>query len=116
MDKPVIESELLAVLQRELELEWVAELAVPIWTQTEPAAASAVAVPLPAAHAQALLRLARLGHVQGLQRAIDALVAENAEFATRAASLRDLAARFAWPDLIASLGGDLHVADGEPAS
>ena len=116
VDKPVIESELLAVLQRELELEWVAELAVPIWTQTEPAAASAVAVPLPAAHAQALLRLARLGHVQGLQRAIDALVAENAEFATRAASLRDLAARFAWPDLIASLGGDLHVADGEPAS
>jgi DNA-binding response OmpR family regulator len=112
VDKPVIESELLAVLQRHLELEWVAELAVPSWSSPEPARPATMS-PLPRAHAQTLLRLAQLGHAQGLQRALDVLADEHAEHAPQVAALRGLVARFAWNDLIARLGDELRVADGE---
>jgi CheY-like chemotaxis protein len=115
VDKPVIESELLAVLQRHLELEWVAELAVPSWSPPGPAHAAAAA-PLPPVHAQTLLRLAQLGHAQGLQRALDALVDEHIEYEPQAVALRSLVTRFAWHDLIAQLSGQLRIADGEPAS
>jgi CheY-like chemotaxis protein len=115
VDKPVIESELLAVLQRELELEWVAELAVPSWTAAAPPASSPAAA-LPTGHAQALLRLAHLGHAQGLQRALDALVREHAECAAQAADLRELVAQFAWRELVDRLGGALRVPDGEAAT
>src|SRR5204863_4022882 len=79
VDKPVIESELLTVLQRHLELEWVAELAVPSWAPPD-SAQPPTAAPLPRAHAQALLRLAQLGHTHGLQCALDELVGEYAEY------------------------------------
>jgi hypothetical protein len=69
--------------------------------------------PLPRAHAQTLLRLAQLGHAQGLQRALDVLADEHAEHAPQVAALRGLVARFAWNDLIARLGDELRVADGE---
>jgi hypothetical protein len=99
VDKPVIESELLAALQRELELEWVAELAVPSWV--------AVSAPqtgdLQIEHARTLLRLARMGHPQGLQRALDALVAEYPAQASQADALRELVGRFDWPQLIERL-------------
>jgi DNA-binding NarL/FixJ family response regulator len=114
VDKPVIESELLAVLQRHLELEWVAELAVPNWTPPEIPHTATAALPQP--HAQALLRLAKLGHAQGLQRALDALVGEQPEFEPQVAALRSLVTRFAWDDLIALLSDELRVADGEMAS
>ena len=111
VDKPVIESDLLAELQRHLQLEWVAELALPSWAPI-PSSPSAFLAPVPRKHAEALLRLARLGHVQGLQRALDALAAEHAECERQVDALRSLAARFAWDDLIAALG---NVADAEPA-
>jgi CheY-like chemotaxis protein len=113
VDKPVIESELLAVLQRQLELEWVAELAVPSWAPAEPQLVSTVALPPEAA--QGLLRLAMLGHAQGLQRGLDALAAENPALAAPVAGLRELVARYAWRELIESLGGGLQVEDGETA-
>ena len=112
VDKPVIESELLAVLQRHLELEWVAELAVPSWA---PAAAAPVgaAVPLPPAQAQALLRLARLGHAQGLQRALDAVATDHAECMAEVVVLRALVARFAFEDVIDRLNAALALSDPE---
>jgi len=110
VDKPVIESELLAVLQQHLELEWVAELAVPSWAPTEAAPVGSSA-PLPAKHAQALLRLARLGHAQGLQRSLDALAAEHRECLAEVVVLRALVARFAWEDLIERLGAVLLLDD-----
>jgi signal transduction histidine kinase/CheY-like chemotaxis protein len=64
VDKPVIESELLAALQRHLQLEWLAELALPAWTGS---VVSDVAEPLPVSLVGDLVRLARLGHVQGLR-------------------------------------------------
>ena len=113
VDKPVIESELLAVLQLHLELEWVAELKVPAWPAAEPVAAPATTEALPNELAQDLLRLARLGHAQGLQRHLDALLAERPALAVRVAALRELTSRCAWPELIASLGRELDLADGE---
>jgi signal transduction histidine kinase/CheY-like chemotaxis protein/purine-cytosine permease-like protein len=69
VDKPVIESELLAALQRHLQLEWLAELAMPAWTGS---VVSEEADPLPAALVGDLVRLVRLGHVHGLRVALDA--------------------------------------------
>ena len=112
VDKPVIESELLAVLQRELELEWVAELAVPSWVPPDPEPTGTWEA-LPRVHAQALLRLARLGHAQGLQRALDALAAEHAGCEPHVRAMRSLVARFAWSELIERLGNDLQTADRE---
>ena len=114
VDKPVIESELLAVLQRELELEWVAELAVPSWVPPDPEPTGTWEA-LPRVHAQALLRLAQLGHAQGLQRALDALAAEHAGCEPHVRAMRSLVARFAWSELIERLGNDLQTADREAA-
>ncbi|MEO8936484.1 MAG: ATP-binding protein [Burkholderiaceae bacterium] len=111
VDKPVIESELLAVLQRHLQLEWVAELALPSWVPP-PSILPGSFVPVPGKHAEVLLQLARIGHAQGLQRALDALAAEHAGCEGQVEALRGLVARFAWADLIAALG---DVADPEPA-
>jgi hypothetical protein len=93
----------------------VAELAVPSWTPAD-VAPHATAVALPAAHAQALLRLAQLGHAQGMQRALDALAEEHPECKPKADALRSLVERFAWSELIAQLGGDLQMTDKEPAA
>jgi hypothetical protein len=78
-----------------------------------PAAAPAATEALPTELAQDLLRLARLGHAQGLQRHLDALLAEHPALAARVAELRELASRCAWPELIASLARELDLADGE---
>jgi signal transduction histidine kinase/CheY-like chemotaxis protein len=115
VDKPVIESELLAVLQHHLELEWVAELAVPSWApaQATPLGSGAA---LPPEQAQALLRLARLGHAQGLQRAIDVLAREHPECVAEVVVLRALVARFAWEELIERLSAALTLSDWAVAS
>jgi len=130
VDKPVIESELLAVLQRHLELEWVAELAVPSWAPAavparradaagsagaDGADSSAIApgANLPSSQAQALMRLARLGHAQGLHRALDALAEETPALAHNVAEMRALVARFAWTELIEHLAGALQRSDDE---
>jgi signal transduction histidine kinase/CheY-like chemotaxis protein len=109
VDKPVIESELLAVLQRELELEWVAELALPSWTP------SALPRPLrlPQDHARTLVRLARLGHRQGLLAALERLVEDHPDCTAQAAMLRVLVERFAWAELIDPLTRALDVTDAE---
>ena len=109
VDKPVIESELLAVLQHELELEWVAELALPSWTPS----ALPRPVRLPEEHARTLVRLAKLGHRQGLQLALDRLVADHPDCTAQAALLRVLVERFAWAELIDQLTRALDVTDAE---
>ena len=115
------------LLQRHLELEWVAELAVPSWAPADlappgqaaslqPEQAQALLQP---EQAQALLRLARLGHAQGLQRALDALELDpsaHAECVAEVAVLRSLVARFAWDELTARLSAASHVSDRELAS
>jgi len=109
VDKPVIESELLAVLQRCLGLEWVAELAVPSWTPL----ATGRPVRLPEVHARTLMRLARLGHREGLRIAIERLVRAHPECEAQAVLLRAFVESFAWNELIDHLARSLDVADEE---
>jgi len=111
VDKPVIESELLAVLQRHLELEWVAELAVTGWPALPPERPAAAAAAIPARHAQALLQLAQLGHARGVQRGLDALVEENPALEPQIAGMRAMAARFAWSELVEYLTTEVQRAD-----
>lgn len=115
VDKPVIESELLALLQRHLELEWVAELGVAVWAPAGPAPPIASA-PVPAEHLRTLLHLAQLGHAAGLQRALDALAREHPACTPQADAMRGLVARYAWHDLIAQLSGSLRGAEEEAAA
>lgn len=113
VEKPVIESELLDVLQRELELEWLAELSPPPWTvPVDPVREPAR---LPSDHARALLRLARLGHPQGLRDGLDALLRDHPGQAAEVDALRRLVARFAWQDLIERLGRSVTDAGEEVA-
>ena len=111
VDKPVIESELLAALQRVLQLEWVAELALPSWA----ADGASGSVRIPEEHARTLVRLARLGHRQGLVLALQRLVEEYPECAEPAGELRALVERFAWNELIERLQRSLARQDEEPA-
>jgi signal transduction histidine kinase/CheY-like chemotaxis protein len=112
VDKPVIESELLAILQQHLELEWVAELGVAGWPS--PGARDVAAgAPLPAEALRELLRLARLGHAQGLQRALDVLGTTQADSEPHVAAIRQLVARFAWHDLVALLQDGLRASEEE---
>ena len=99
VDKPVIESELLAALQKHLQLEWVAELPMPGWA---PPALPGPA-PLPGEYAATLTRLARLGHAQGLQQALDRLQQAHPQCTAQAAALRALVDRYAFTDLLTAL-------------
>ncbi len=85
VDKPVIESELLAALQKHLQLEWLAELRVPGWAPPEPPAPTPGA--LPADFVSTLTRLARLGHAQGLRQALERLATEHPDCADQARAL-----------------------------
>jgi signal transduction histidine kinase/CheY-like chemotaxis protein/purine-cytosine permease-like protein len=107
VDKPVIESELLAVLQHHLELEWVAELALPTWAGSTPQHA----MRLPEEHARTLIRLARLGHRSGLQHALGVLVEQHPQCEAQAAMLHVLVERFAWNELVDQLSRSLEVSD-----
>jgi CheY-like chemotaxis protein len=109
VDKPVIESQLLAELQRHLELEWVAELALPTWAALTPQHA----MRLPEEHARTLIRLARLGHRQGLQHALDLLVEQHPDCEAQAAMLRVLVEHFAWNELVDQLSRALEFSDAE---
>jgi signal transduction histidine kinase/CheY-like chemotaxis protein/purine-cytosine permease-like protein len=111
VDKPVIESELLKVLQQHLELEWVAELALPTWT----APALPHALHLPEDDARTLIRLARLGHRLGLHQALDRLIEQHPACEVQATMLRVMVDRFAWNELVDELNRSLQLVD-EPAA
>jgi CheY-like chemotaxis protein len=105
VDKPVAENELLDTLERVLELEWVSEIATPSWA---PETASRRALQLPPEHAGTLLRLARIGHRQGLLRALELMTREYPQSADAAAELRALAESFDWNTLVSLLGACLE--------
>jgi signal transduction histidine kinase/CheY-like chemotaxis protein/purine-cytosine permease-like protein len=109
VDKPVIESELLSQLQRHLELEWVAELSAPRWAPSTPPDP----VKLPEEHARTLMRLARLGHQQGLLQALDRLTQLHPDCQEPAVTLRTLVERFSWNELIDQLSRTIALIDTE---
>ncbi|MEF7615133.1 ATP-binding protein [Aquincola sp. MAHUQ-54] len=92
VDKPVMESELLAQLQKHLQVEWLAELALPHWTNGVPAAAEGPALPI--GLVSELMREARLGHVHGLQRTLDIALGQHPACAAEIARLRQAVDRF----------------------
>lgn len=94
VDKPVVESALLDMLQRHLNLEWSTELvALPAWGIPRSAPPSAHAA-LPMEVTQDLIRLASLGHMQGLRAALDLALSAHPECAIEGRELHSLLARY----------------------
>ena len=99
VDKPVIESELLQALARHLELEWVIALPTPSWVVAPAISAKYI----PADYKSSLVRLARLGHMQGLHEVLDRLYKEQPIYQELVNSLRTYVQRFAFEELITQL-------------
>ncbi|MET0543345.1 MAG: ATP-binding protein, partial [Variovorax sp.] len=103
--KPVIESELIATLERHLGLEWL---------QHGPAPAAAPQAPpellaLPEDARLELMRLVQVGHVRGLQQALDRLAATHPELAATCTQLRGMVARFELENFKMALTEESHV-------
>ncbi len=90
--KPVMESELLGALQRNLNLEWLAHGPAPVHALDQPAPATPI--DLPEDLRSELMRLAQLGHVRGLQQALDRIAVQAPELAETCSHLRGMVARF----------------------
>ncbi len=104
--KPVIESELIMTLERHLGLEWM----VPGHAPPPAEAAPPQQLRLPEDARAELMSLVQLGHVRGLQRALDRLAAEDATLAASCSYLRRMVMRFELEDFKKALSEDLlHV-------
>jgi CheY-like chemotaxis protein len=104
VDKPVIESELLAALQRELQIEWLAELALPSWAASSAQYINRPPTPnLPAEVTGELIRLTRMGHLQGLRQALDAAALGHPRCEAQVVRLRALLDRFDLEGLLEQL-------------
>ena len=90
--KPVIESELMAVLERHLGLEWMVQQVPP--PRALPAPASAPPMRLPDELRAELVRLVQLGHVRGLHQALDRIAATHPPLAAACSHLRGMVSRF----------------------
>jgi signal transduction histidine kinase/CheY-like chemotaxis protein/purine-cytosine permease-like protein len=110
VDKPVIESELLEVLERSLQIEWLAELALPTW-----ATAGGGPIALPREVIGELIRLTRLGHMQGIRAALDEALRAHPECQTEGQRLRELLDRFDLEGFLEQLAGALRAAPAETA-
>ncbi|MFN6998295.1 MAG: hybrid sensor histidine kinase/response regulator, partial [Aquincola tertiaricarbonis] len=109
VDKPVMESELLAQLQKHLQIEWLAELALPHWAAGGMAApVTPGAAVLPRGLVGELLRDARLGHVHGLQRTLDNAMRSHPDCAAEIARLRQAVDRYELDALADELAGLLR--------
>jgi hypothetical protein len=105
VDKPVIESALLDMLQRHLNVTWSTELqALPAWgAPLSPPAEAGNQLPVDVT--QELIRLASLGHMQGLRAALDAALRSHPECEQEGRELHALLARFDLDALTARLRG-----------
>ena len=105
--KPILESELINTLQEHLTLEWCFAQTSEI-QDLQPAATSNKN--LPHAVRQDLLRLARLGHVRGLQTALDGIARADPSFGPVCAQLSELVTRFDLESLQSQLMEPEHAA------
>ena len=83
--KPVLESELMAALQRHLGLEWVTSNVLPT---IAPASTTDESANLPDDDRAELIRLVQMGHVHGLHRLLDRLTTDNPALASTYDRLR----------------------------
>jgi len=106
--KPVIESELIMTLERHLGLEWM----LPGHPPPPPEDAPPPQLGLSEDARAELMSLVQLGHVRGLQRALDRLAAEDATLAATCSYLRRMVMRFELEDFKKALSEDLlHVSN-----
>ena len=104
--KPVIESELIATLERHLGLEWLSAAdAVPPATE-EAAPQRPRQLALSEDDRAELMRLVQMGHVRGLHTALDRLAAASPTAAATCTWLRGMVARFELDTLRNALAED----------
>ncbi len=105
--KPVIESELIATLERHLGLEWLdaADALRPL-ADEEPAPARPPRLLLGEDERAELMRLVQMGHVRGLHQALDRLAARSPGAAATCTWLRGMVARFELDSLRKALAED----------
>ena len=103
--KPVLESSLCTVLQKHLQLTWTfaampppPPVATPLPATTD----AALATPSPEA-AEHLLQLARIGHLQGLEDALEELLELRPDLSDFVETLRPLTHALRFNDIIARL-------------
>ncbi len=106
--KPVIESELIAVLERHLGLEWMQQ-GRPMQPPA-PLEAPSGAIALPEDDRLELMRLVQVGHVRGLQQTLDRIAAAQPELAAACSHLRGMLARFDLDGFKNALSEDDHAA------
>jgi CheY-like chemotaxis protein len=91
IDKPVMESELLVLLGRELGLDWLyREPLSPTSTSVDPAGALRPT----AAELDALAELGRIGHIMAIRRKLDDIERRDARLEAFAGWLREPLSRF----------------------
>lgn len=107
IDKPVMESELLAMLGHVLDLEWLTRAPPP--ERASPLARIAPVRP-PAQEISALAELARIGHVMAIRRKLDEIESRDVIYQTFASELRESLARFDFDTFLQRLEEPAHVA------
>ncbi|WP_422087147.1 ATP-binding protein [Variovorax sp.] len=105
--KPVIESELIATLERHLGLEWLSPGdAQPPAADDDHAAPRPRRLDLSEDDRAELMRLVQMGHVRGLHTALDRLAAASPSAAATCTWLRGMVARFELDNLRNALAED----------
>jgi signal transduction histidine kinase/CheY-like chemotaxis protein/purine-cytosine permease-like protein len=105
--KPVIESELIATLERHLGLEWLsADDALPPQADEETAPQRPRQLALSEDDRAELMRLVQMGHVRGLHTVLDRLAAASPSAAATCTWLRGMVARFELDNLRNALAED----------
>jgi hypothetical protein len=106
--KPVIESELIATLERHLGLEWLAagDAMGPAANDEQGAQPRPPQLALSEDERAELMRLAQMGHVRGLHTTLDRLAAASPAAASTCTWLRGMVARFELDKLRNALAED----------
>ena len=91
--KPVIESELITTLERHLGLEWLQQGQAPSRARAAQSGPLEL-LALPEDDRLELMRLVQMGHVRGLQQALDRIAARRPDLAATCSHLRGMLARF----------------------
>jgi CheY-like chemotaxis protein len=102
--KPVIESELITTLERHLGLQWLQHAPPPAAPDAAPPRVEPISLPEEAR--LELMRLVQVGHVRGLQQALDRLAADDTALAATCTQLRGMLARFELDDFKNALAED----------
>ena len=106
--KPVIESELIATLERHLGLEWLstADALAPLAGESEESLQRPRQLALSEDDRAELMRLVQMGHVRGLHTALDQLAAASPAAASTCTWLRGMVVRFELDNLRNALAED----------